>query len=71
MDADTILRIKPALTRYLHEFDDCFGRRQTRGHLDTYVRGQLGELMPESLRTAVHIGPPFSSLECQDELRRR
>lgn len=23
MDADTILRIKPALTQYLHEFDGC------------------------------------------------
>jgi len=30
MDADTILRIKPELTRFLHQFDDCFGRRTTR-----------------------------------------
>ena len=28
LDADTILKIKPALTQYLKEFDDCFGRQQ-------------------------------------------
>ena len=44
MDADTILRIRPALTRYLKEFDDCFGRVTTRRHLDTYVEGQLSDL---------------------------
>jgi len=49
MDADTILRIKPALTRYLHEFDDCFGRSQTRAHLTTYVQGQLGDLRRKSV----------------------
>jgi len=26
MDAQTILMIKPALTHFLHQFDDCFGR---------------------------------------------
>jgi len=30
MDADTILRIRPALKRYLKEFDDRFGRVTTR-----------------------------------------
>jgi len=49
MDAETILRIKPALTRYLHEFDGCFGRRPTRAHLDTYVQGQLGPLERKSV----------------------
>ena len=49
MDADTILRIKPALTRYLHELDDCFGRSQTRGHLLTYIAGQLGDLPRKSV----------------------
>ncbi len=42
MDAGTIVRIKPALTQYLHEFDGCFGRITARQHLDTYVQGQLG-----------------------------
>ncbi len=49
MDADTVLRIKPALTRYLHSFDDCFGRITARRHLDTYVQGQLGPLPRKSV----------------------
>jgi SRSO17 transposase len=49
MDADTILKIKPALTRYLHEFDGCFGRVTARRHLDTYVMGQLGPLERKSV----------------------
>lgn len=34
MDADTIPRIKPELTRFLHQFDDCFGCVSTRRYLD-------------------------------------
>ena len=49
MDADTILGLKPALTGYLHEFDGCFGRSQTRGHLVTYVEGQLSDLARKSV----------------------
>jgi len=49
MDADTVLRIKPALTQYLHEFDSCFGRITARQHLDTYVQGQLGGLGRKSV----------------------
>lgn len=49
MDANAILRIKPALTHYLHEFDDCFGRCTARRHLDTYVQGQLGDLPRKSV----------------------
>lgn len=49
MDADTILQLKPALTRFLRQFDDCFARSQTRGHLATYVRGQLGNLPRKSV----------------------
>jgi len=49
MDADTVLRIKPALTQYLHEFDGCFGRITARQHLDTYVQGQLGDLLRKSV----------------------
>ena len=40
MDAETIMRIKPALSGYLHEFDECFGRITARRHLDSYVQGQ-------------------------------
>lgn len=49
MDARTILEIKPALTGYLHQFDDCFARSQTREHLSTYVQGQLGDLPRKSV----------------------
>jgi len=49
MDADTVLRIKPALTQYLHEFDGCFGRITARQHLDRYVQGQLGDLPRKSV----------------------
>jgi SRSO17 transposase len=49
MDAVTILRIRPALTRYLRSFDDCFGRVNTRGYLDIYVTGQLSDLDRKSL----------------------
>ena len=49
MDAETILRIKPALTRYLHEFDGCFGRCTTRRHLDTYIQGQLSAMERKSV----------------------
>jgi len=49
MDSDTILRIKPSLTKYLHQFDDCFGRVTARRHLDTYVLGQLGDLPRKSV----------------------
>jgi SRSO17 transposase len=49
MDADTILRIRPELTEFLHEFDGCFGRADTRRHLDTYVGGQLSDLARKSV----------------------
>lgn len=49
MDADTILRIKPELTQYLHAFDGCFGRITARRHLDTYVLGQLSDLERKSV----------------------
>jgi SRSO17 transposase len=49
MDADTILRIRPMLTEYLHEFDGCMGRMTNRAHLRTYVSGQLGDLDRKSV----------------------
>ncbi len=49
MDAQTILRIKPALTQYLHEFDGCMGRITNRRHLQTYVSGQLSDLQRKSI----------------------
>jgi SRSO17 transposase len=49
MDAATILRIKPALTEYLHEFDGCLGRVTNREHLAAYVTGQLSDLDRKSI----------------------
>ena len=49
MDADTILRIRPMLTEYLHEFDGCMARITNRAHLRTYVSGQLGDLDRKSV----------------------
>jgi len=49
MDADTVFKLKPALTRFLHQFDPCFGRITARRHLDTYVMGQLGPLERKSI----------------------
>ena len=49
MDAETVLRIKPALTQYLHEFDACLGRVTNRRHLRTYVTGQLSDLQRKSV----------------------
>ena len=49
MDAETILRIKPALTHFLHQFSDCLGRVTNRMHLQTYVTGQLSDLDRKSI----------------------
>lgn len=49
MDADTILRIRPELTEYLHEYDACMGRVSNRDHLATYVAGQLSDLDRKSV----------------------
>jgi SRSO17 transposase len=49
MDADTILRIRPALTEYLHAFDGSMGRVTNRSHLSTYVHGQLSPLDRKSI----------------------
>ena len=48
MDADQIRRLKPMLTRYLKQFDDCFARRDVRSHFTTYVNGQLSTLLKKA-----------------------
>jgi SRSO17 transposase len=49
MDATEIRRLKPKLLKYLQEYGDCFGRADTRGHLKTYVEGQLSKLDRKSV----------------------
>jgi SRSO17 transposase len=49
MEANDILDLKPRLSRFLHEFDDCFDHEGTRAHLLTYVQGQLSDLPRKSV----------------------
>jgi SRSO17 transposase len=44
MDAKQIRSLRPKLKSLLKRFDDCFSRSETRGHLWTYVEGQLSDL---------------------------
>ena len=60
MDVRQIRQLKPMLTRYLKQFDDCFARRDTRAHFSTYVEGQLsdrGEKSCEPIALAAGIPP--------------
>lgn len=64
MDADTVLRIKPELTGFLRQFDDCFGRVTTRRYLDLYVEGQLSNLQRKSVEPmADYFGEPPRNLQ--------
>lgn len=49
MDAAEIRGLKPKLKTFLHQFRDCFGRKDTREHLSTYVEGQLSKLDRKSV----------------------
>ena len=64
MDAEQIRRLKPMLTRYLKQFDDCFARRDTRAHFSTYVDGQLSDLGEKSCEPiALAAGIPPRNLQ--------
>src|SRR5512135_1556137 len=49
MDINQIRRLEPKLVEFLDQFDDCFGRKDTRAHLGVYVRGQLSDLPQKSV----------------------
>ncbi len=49
MEAAEIRGLKSRLQKFLHEFHDCFGRKDTREHLSTYVSGQLSKLDRKSV----------------------
>ncbi len=49
MTKDQILSLAPALTEFVGEFADCFGRSEPREHLGHYVRGQLSNLQRKSV----------------------
>ena len=64
MDANQIRRLKPMLTGYLGQFDDCFTQRQTRAHLSTYVQGQLSDLGQKTCEPiAIAAGIPPRNLQ--------
>ena len=64
MDARTILKIKPELTRFLNQFDGYFGRVTTRRYLDLYVEGQLSNLPRKSIEPmADAFGEPPRNLQ--------
>ena len=64
MDADQIRRLKPELTRYLNQFDDCFSRVDTATYLPIYVEGQLSNLSEKSCEPiALAAGIPPRNLQ--------
>lgn len=64
MDATAIRRLKPKLLKYLQAYGDCFSRKDTRGHLATYVEGQLSQLERKSVEPiALAAGVPPRTLQ--------
>ena len=64
MDAQQIAGLGPRLTDFLSEFADCFGRREPREHLRTYVGGQLSDLPRKSVEPiALDAGTPPRTLQ--------
>lgn len=49
MDAAQIRQLGPRLKRFLKQFDDCFTRKDTRGHLPVFIKGQLSDLPEKSV----------------------
>jgi SRSO17 transposase len=50
MTAEQILSLGPELATFLDEFHDCFVRSEPRGHLASYIRGQLSDLPRKSVQ---------------------
>jgi SRSO17 transposase len=64
MDVTEIRRLKSKLLKYLKDYRDCFGRSDTRGHLTTYVNGQLSQLDRKSVEPiALAAGMPPRTLQ--------
>jgi SRSO17 transposase len=49
MDAAQIRQLGRKLDWFLRQFDDCFARKDTRGHLPVFIRGQLSDLPEKSV----------------------
>lgn len=64
MDAQRLIELGNELDAYLHRFDDCFGRCDTRRHMTTYVSGQLSDLAAKSVEPiALQAGAPVRTLQ--------
>jgi SRSO17 transposase len=64
MDADQICLLRPELTSFLAEFEDCFSRRDTRAHFPKYIEGQLSDLSRKSVEPiALKAGVPVRTLQ--------
>lgn len=71
MDVQQIRQLKPKLTKFLKQFDDCFPRKDTRAHLTVYIAGQLSDLPQKSVEPiALKAGvPPRTLQEFLSQLR--
>ena len=59
-----ILSLGPQLADFLGEFDDCFTRSEPRGHLASYVKGQLSDLKRKSVQPIADFnGTPRRTLQ--------
>src|SRR5438046_7305511 len=59
-----IQSLGPQLASFLSEFDDCFSRAEPRGHLASYVRGQLSDLPRKSVQPIADFnGTPRRTLQ--------
>jgi SRSO17 transposase len=64
MDAAQIFQLGPKLDDFLKRFDDCFRRKDTRGHLPVFVKGQLSDLPEKSVEPiALEAGVPPRTLQ--------
>ena len=64
MTIDQILSLGPQLADFLGEFDECFARSEPRGHLASYVKGQLSDLPRKSVQPIADFnGTPRRTLQ--------
>jgi SRSO17 transposase len=64
MDAAEICQLQPKLRKYLKQFRDGFASHKSRGHLQTYVCGQLSNLPRKSVEPiALAAGVPPRTLQ--------
>lgn len=64
MQVQQIKTMGRELNRFLRQYDDCFGRSEPRGHLRTYIRGQLSDLPRKSVEPiALAAGTPPRTLQ--------